>query len=75
MIRNLMFLILICSYDMAFKVVLTNILERQIGISIVFTHVRSHIPVPSREKDKKRTAARRSHTGRTSICDVIVMLK
>ena len=35
----------------------------------------SHIPVPARVKDKKRTAARRPHAGRTSIRDVIVMLK
>ena len=36
----------------------------------------SHIPVQAHGKDKKkRTAARRPHAGRTSICDVIVMLK
>ena len=37
----------------------------------------SHIPVPARGKDKKLTAARRSTSacGRTSIRDVIVMLK
>ena len=35
----------------------------------------SHIPVPASGKDRKRTAARRSHAGRTSIRDVIVMLK
>ena len=32
----------------------------------------SHIPVPARG-EKKRTAARRPHAGRTSISDVIVM--
>ena len=35
----------------------------------------SHIPVPARREDKKRTAARRPHAGRTSIRYVIVMLK
>ena len=35
----------------------------------------SNIPVPASEKDEKCTAARRSHAGRTSIRDVIVMLK
>ena len=35
----------------------------------------SHIPVPARGKDKKRTTARQLHAGHTSICDVIVMLK
>ena len=35
----------------------------------------SHIPVPASGKDRKRTAARRSRAGRTSIRDVIVMLK
>ena len=35
----------------------------------------SHIPVQAIGKDKKRTVARRPHDGRTSICDVIVMLK
>ena len=35
----------------------------------------SHIPIPARGEDKKRTAARRPHAGRTSIRDVIVMLK
>ena len=35
----------------------------------------SHIIVPARWKYKKRTAARRSHVGRTSFCDVNVMLK
>ena len=34
----------------------------------------SHIPVPTRGKDKKRTAARRPQAGRTSIRDVVVML-
>ena len=35
----------------------------------------SHKPVPARGKVKKRTAARRPHAGRTSIRDVIVMVK
>ena len=35
----------------------------------------SHIPAPALGKDKKTTAARRLHAGRTSIPDVIVMLK
>ena len=35
----------------------------------------SHIPVPARGKDKKRTATRQPHAFRTSICDVIVGLK
>ena len=41
-----------------------------------FSHVRlSHIPVPVLWKDKERTAACRPQAGRTSISDVIVMLK
>ena len=36
---------------------------------------KTHIPVPAGGKDKIRTAARRPHAGRTSIRDVIVMLK
>ena len=51
------------------------ILAHQIGISVVFIHVRSHILVPARGKDKKQTTARRPHAKRTSIHDVIVMLK
>ena len=35
----------------------------------------SHTTVPALGKDKKRIAARRLHAGRTSIRDVIVMLK
>ena len=35
----------------------------------------AHTPVPARGKDKKRTAAHLPHAGRTSIRDVIVMLK
>ena len=35
----------------------------------------SHIPLPAHWKDKKRTAARQSHAGRTSIRDAIVILK
>ena len=48
------------------------ILAHQIGTSVV---ILSHIPVPARGKDRNRTAARRLHAGRTSIRDVIVMLK
>ena len=33
------------------------------------------ISLPACGKDKKPTAAHRSHTGRRSICDVVVMLK
>ena len=33
------------------------------------------ISLPARWKDKKRTIARRPHAGRTSILDIIVMLK
>ena len=46
-------------------------LAHQIGISFVFTHV----PVPARGKDKKRTAARRPHAGQTSSHDVILVFK
>ena len=46
-------------------------LAHQIGISIIL----SHIPIPARGKDKKRTAARWPHAGRTSFRDVIIMLK
>ena len=35
----------------------------------------SHVPIPAHGKDKKQTAARRSTAGRTSISDVIVLLK
>ena len=35
----------------------------------------SHTPVPALGKDKKWIAACHPHAGRTSICDVIVMLK
>ena len=35
----------------------------------------SHTPVPALGNDKKGIAARRPHAGRTSIRDVIVMLK
>ena len=35
----------------------------------------SHIPVKARRIDKKRTAARRPHTSRTSIRAVIARLK
>ena len=53
-----------------------HILAHQIGISVVFTHVRqSHIPIPVLGKDKQRTAACLPCADRTSIRDVIVMLK
>ena len=35
----------------------------------------SYIPVPALGKDKKRTAARRPHAGRTSFRGVIAMIK
>ena len=47
----------------------------------VFSHTKSgfplflHISVPTRGENTKGTAARRPHAGRTSIRDVIVMLK
>ena len=52
-------------------------LAHQIGISVVFTHVSilSHIPVPALRKDKTQTAACWPQAGRTSIHDVVVMLK
>ena len=45
----------------------SDCLAHQIGISVVLP---THIPVPAREKNKKkRTAERRPHTGRTA-CNV-----
>ena len=53
-------------------------LTHQIGIFVVYACriILSYIPaIPARGKDKKRTAARLLHVGRTSIRDVIVMVK
>ena len=51
----------------------TYILAHQIEISVVFTNViiLSHIPVPARGKDKKQ----QPNAGRTSMSDIIIMLK
>ena len=35
----------------------------------------SHIPLPANSKDNKQIATCWPHTGRTSICDIIVLLK
>ena len=43
--------------------------------NLVCKKILSHIPVPARGKDKKQNAARLPHAGRTSIRDVIVMLR
>ena len=51
-------------------------LAQLIGISAVFAHMRKFYltyPVPAHGKDKNRTAT--LHSGRTSICEVIVILK
>ena len=49
------------------------VLAHQIRISAVY--ILSHIPVPARGKDRKQTATRQPHTGRTSNRDAIVMIK
>ena len=56
---------------------ITEISAHQIGISVVFTHVRYFYTVPARGKGKKTklTAVRRPRAVRTSIRDVILTLK
>ena len=43
--------------------------------NLVCEKILSHTPVPARGKDKKQNADRWPHAGRTSIRDVIVMLR